>query len=106
MNRISGLGRHYLRERPGRAFLVTFSVVLGVTVVVAVGAGTATLDRGINRFGTSIANADVIATNAGAFGSRLSSSAPTDLAALDGVQVAAPVTANTDAVITRWQAGP
>src|SRR5438105_8991791 len=98
VKRVSGLGRHYLSERPGRAALVSISVALGVTVVVAVGAGIATLDRGVNRLGRGLGRADVVASSAGAFGSRLSPADQAAIAGEDGIEKAAPVAADTRAV--------
>ena len=94
MKSVGGLGREYLRERPGRAALVTLSVVLGVAVVVAVGSGTATLDRGVDRLGAGIGDADVVVSSAGANGSRLSPEDAAQIATMDGVASSAAVTAD------------
>ena len=98
MNRVGDLGRHYLRERPGRAALVTFSVALGVAVVVAIGAGTATLDRGVDRLGGAVGAADVVVSSAGPHGSRLAPSVVSDLESQDGVVSVAAVTADTQVI--------
>src|SRR5437879_6092120 len=98
VKRVSGLGRQYLRERPWRAALVSISVALGVTVVVAVGAGTATIDRGVDRLGGGVGRADVVASSAGAVGSRLSSTEQAALTRLDGLENATPVVADTRSV--------
>lgn len=108
MKRLSGLGGEYVRERPLRALLVATSVVLGVGVLVGIGTGVATVNRGVDRLGGGIGDAQIVAAPSGMFGTRFSASVANDLAALDGVRTAAPVFAGlaTISTSTGTSAGP
>src|SRR6478609_6358731 len=108
MKRLSGLGGEYARERPVRALLVVTSVVLGVGVLVGIGAGIATVDHGLDRLGGGVGDAQIVVEPSGMFGTRLSASTTNEIAALDGVRTAAPVFAGlaTISSSTETSAGP